>query len=30
MNPQDDDTNTRAGLWVVFTAVTVLLVSVII
>lgn len=30
MNPQDDDTNTRAGLWVVFSTVAVLLVSVII
>ena len=30
MNPQDDDTNTRTGLWVVFTTVAVLLVSLII
>lgn len=30
MNPQDDDTNTRTGLWVVFTTVAVLLISVII
>lgn len=30
MNPQDDDTTTRAGLWVVFTTVAVLLISVII
>lgn len=30
MNPQDDDTSTRTGLWVVFTTVTILIISVII
>ena len=30
MNPLDDDTTTRTGLWVVFSTVTILLISVII
>jgi len=30
MNPLDDDTSTRTGLWVVFSTVTILLISVII
>lgn len=30
MNPLDDDTSTRTGLWVVFSTVTILLVSLII